>query len=379
VTSNVSNVGGSIVLSVPSVAQPLLKQSYLSVQILAILVLFICFVLSYLIKLQFKYHRLALNLYDYDVADPLNSTADRDSLASTTTASHLSNRRKLTSLLKRLLVKLLTKFASILLNFFFGYQFCQNCFVQQASSYNDSLTIFTHVFIDLCVLVRFGVMLLQKKSSQNKLAQLKKLEQKRAELFDPLNAKRYQQRGYYHYYYSYLIKNSQTSANQLRQHQHNQTTFRVFQLTDLALSAGFSAALFQLYPVPRALALLLLISLPALLTLVLLRFKSLLNATVNLTLLVLSLLYLSEPKSQLQQTVTTLPLSCNSHDDHQVSGLATWNLSLFLFLMVSISTHKCCVSVLDSHSGSRLYVQPPLYQLLHLPRVPAHSIHQVSD
>lgn len=142
-------------MSGPS-AHPLLKQSYLSVQILAILVLFICFVLSYLIKLQFKYHRLALNLYDYDVADPLNSTADRDSLASTTTASHLSNRRKLTSLLKRLLVKLLTKFASILLNFFFGYQFCQNCFVQQGASYNDSFTIFTHVFICVCVLVRFG-------------------------------------------------------------------------------------------------------------------------------------------------------------------------------------------------------------------------------
>ena len=39
------------------------KQSYLTLQILAILVFFICFILSYLIKLQFKYHRLALNLY----------------------------------------------------------------------------------------------------------------------------------------------------------------------------------------------------------------------------------------------------------------------------------------------------------------------------
>lgn len=165
-----------------------------------------------------------------------------------------------------------------------------------------------------------GIMVLLKKSSQNKSAQLKKLEQKRAELFDPLNAKRYQQRGYYHYYYSYLIKSSQTAANQLRQHQHNQSTFRVFQLTDLALSTGFSAALFQLFSVPRALELLLLVSLPALLTLVLLRFKSLLNATVNLTLLILSLLYLSEQRSLLQEwpAIGATPHPSCSHEQEQV-------------------------------------------------------------
>lgn len=44
-----------------------LKQSYLTLQIIIIFVFFICFILSYLIKLQFKYHRLALNLYDYDI------------------------------------------------------------------------------------------------------------------------------------------------------------------------------------------------------------------------------------------------------------------------------------------------------------------------
>jgi len=40
-----------------------LKDSYMTLQILALLVFFVCFILSYLIKLQFKYHRLALNLY----------------------------------------------------------------------------------------------------------------------------------------------------------------------------------------------------------------------------------------------------------------------------------------------------------------------------
>ena len=44
-----------------------LKQSYLTLQIIIIFVFFICFILSYLIKLQFKYHRLAINLYDYDI------------------------------------------------------------------------------------------------------------------------------------------------------------------------------------------------------------------------------------------------------------------------------------------------------------------------
>jgi hypothetical protein len=55
-------------LNIAGVVAPLLlKQSYLSVQIVAILVLFTCFLLSHLVRLQFKYHRLALNLYDYDV------------------------------------------------------------------------------------------------------------------------------------------------------------------------------------------------------------------------------------------------------------------------------------------------------------------------
>lgn len=93
---------------------------------------FICFILAALIRLQFKYHRLALNLYDYDLeqgrgggisgvggssvssnhgimaaaaAANLNDRDGGDSLASTTTGSHFSSSmsKRLTSLFKRLL------------------------------------------------------------------------------------------------------------------------------------------------------------------------------------------------------------------------------------------------------------------------------------
>jgi thiamine transporter ThiT len=59
-----------------------------------------------------------------------------DSLASTTTTSYFSsstntNRKskKLAYMLKCLLRKLFTKLARILLHFFYGYQFFQNCFI----------------------------------------------------------------------------------------------------------------------------------------------------------------------------------------------------------------------------------------------------------
>jgi len=141
--------------------------------------------------------------------DTLNSSAaddGRDSLASTTTASHLSSRRKLAVLLKRLLVKCITKSAAVLLKLFYGYQFAQNVFIQQTDSYSDSpLTVFIHLFICLCVLFRCGIVFMSKKNSLNKLEHLRKLEQKQKDLFDPANAKN-QHRYYYLYYYSYLIK-----------------------------------------------------------------------------------------------------------------------------------------------------------------------------
>lgn len=302
-----------------------IKQSYLTVQILAIFVFFICFILSYLIKLQFKYHRLALNLYDYDVDTLNSSTADRDdgrdSLASTTTASHLSSRRKITSLLKRLIAKLMTKFASILLNLYFGYQFCQNCFIQHMSSYTDSFTIFTHIFICFCVLFRCGIILMSKKNSMNKLNHLKKLEQKQKDLFDPLNAKN-RHRFYYYYYYSYLIKSSQNACNQLKQHQNNQSKFRVFQLNDMALFIGFIAALFQLFSFVKALENIFLF-MPVLLTLILFRYKSILNAVVNLSLTILSILFVSQDPASLKH---------RPECDSQVSVFSLLSPNLFTFL-----------------------------------------------
>ncbi len=234
-----------------------IKQSYLTLQIISFFVFFICFIFSYLIKLQFKYHRLALNLYDYDVENNFKSNTSqiandrdgRESLASTTTASHFSSsaNKKFSALVKRVLVRLLTKFASILLNLFFGYQFCQNCFIQQYSeSYMDAYTIFTHIFIFVCVMFRCLISLLNKKNSMNKLIHLKKLQQKQKDLFDPANAKN-PHRNYYFYYYSYLIKSTQNACNQLKQHQNNQNTFRIFQIDDMSLFAGFIGSLFHLF------------------------------------------------------------------------------------------------------------------------------------
>lgn len=98
-----------------------IAQSYLTLQIVTLFVFFICFILSALIRLQFKYHRLALNMYDVEqgrssqhhhaaaAAAAANAVAvDRDgvdSLASTTTGSHFSSSmsKKMTSLLKRIL------------------------------------------------------------------------------------------------------------------------------------------------------------------------------------------------------------------------------------------------------------------------------------
>lgn len=198
-----------------------LKQSYLTAQILAIFVFFICFMLAALIRLQFKYHRLALNLYDYDmeqggagagagggggiwsggagilnghshhrhasaataVSMHMNDRDGNDSLASTTTGSHFSSSmsKRLTTLLKRLLHRLLTKIASVLLYVTLGYQFCQNCFVESSASVrasHDSYGVFVHVAIALSVLFRSVVVVLEKRNSMNKLDYVKRLQRK---------------------------------------------------------------------------------------------------------------------------------------------------------------------------------------------------------
>ncbi len=280
-----------------------IKQSYLSLQIIILFVFFICFILSYLIKLQFKYHRLALYMYDYDVDNFLENQQEKDrdgmdSLASTTTGSHFSSsgNKKLSTLLKRILNRLFTKLASILLNFFFGYQFCQNCFVQQANEPSDPYTVFIHMFIMTCVLFRCFCIFLNKKNSSQQSSQLKKLQQKQKELVDPLNLKNNQHHQYYYYYYSYLIKSNQNQCNQLKQHQNNQNTFRIFQLDDVSLFVGFVSALFHLFNFLKAFELVF-VFLPLMLTLILFRFKSLLNALINLVLIVTSILIISSSSS----------------------------------------------------------------------------------
>ena len=323
-----------------------IKQSYLSLQIIVIFVFFICFILSQLIKLQFKYHRLALNMYDYDIeqggggsgngggggigftklSSSHNSTSqqqphhthrthqllldeqiqqqqreDRDgltSLASTTTASHFSSSasKKLCSLLKRLLTRLFTKLATILLSFVYGYQFCQNCFIQQQQSI-DAFTVFTHIFIGVCVCARSLIALASKRNAMNQLAHLRKLQQKQLDLFDPANHKS-ARRNYYLYYYSYLIKTSHESAacTQLKQHQANQHTFRLLHFDEMSLFVGFLAALYHLFAALKALELTF-IFVPMLLTLLLLRFKSLFNGTLNTALVFLAILVISHTSS----------------------------------------------------------------------------------
>jgi hypothetical protein len=267
------------------------KQSYLTLQIIFIFVFFICFIMSYLIKLQLKYHRLALNLYDYDT----EANRDRDgteSLASSTTISHFSSsnhNKKLTSLLKRLLNRLFTKLTSILLNLFFGYQFCQNCFIENGEQISKSpFSIFTHIFISLCVIFRCAIVLVNKKNSINQLNNLKKLQHEQTELFDQKNPNY----NYYFYYYSYLLKSNQNQCNQLKQHQTNQFTFRIFQLDDISLFIGFTAALFHLFTFLRAFELVF-VFLPLLFALILFRFKSLLSAVVNLLFIFVSILIIS--------------------------------------------------------------------------------------
>lgn len=65
--SNGTQQLSNVTVSSSSTISRSIKQSYLTLQIVALFVFFICFILAALIRLQFKYHRLALNLYDYDL------------------------------------------------------------------------------------------------------------------------------------------------------------------------------------------------------------------------------------------------------------------------------------------------------------------------
>ena len=271
-----------------------IKQSYLTLQILVVFVFFICFILSYLIKFQFKYHRWAISLYDYDIEitkEQEKDTVDRDSLASTTTASQFSssNSKKLYSIFKKILNRLFTKLASIILNFLFGYQFCQNCFIEKPNQIaQDSYSIFIHFFIFICVLFRCIIGFLKKKYSINFGKNLKKLQEKA--LYD---SKCNLNKNYYFNYYSYLMKYNQDQCNQLKQHQNNKNNFRIFQLDDMSLFSGFIISLFHLFNILKSVELTFVFA-PLLLTLILFRLKSILNASFNLGIFLLSVLFISK-------------------------------------------------------------------------------------
>lgn len=195
-----------------------------------------------------------------------------------------------------------------------------------------------------------------KKNSMNKLNHLKKLEQKQKDLFNPANAKN-PHRFYYYYYYSYLIKNSQIACNQLKQHQNNQSKFRIFQLNDTALFVGYILALFQLFSFFRALELIFLF-MPILLTLIMFRFKSILNATVNLSLIILAILYISQKSAQVVipefRAQSSNNYSC-SHVKEEPSNFNLLSYNLFTFfcflltfyLKAIMSIYYCSLTSLE--------------------------------
>ena len=149
-----------------------LKQSYLSLQIITVFIFFIYFILNNLIKLQLKYHRLAIrkNKYAYRnnnsvEMNGVNEEEDDDdddddddedqsddkikhnySFATSFSSSHYSSsiNSSRSSKLKRIFKIILSKFSSSLLYFFYGYQYCQNTFLTDITSprnINNSTTL----------------------------------------------------------------------------------------------------------------------------------------------------------------------------------------------------------------------------------------------
>lgn len=326
-----------------------IKQSYLTLQILIVFVFFICFILSYLIKFQFKYHRWAISLYDYDI-ETINQqdkdAVDRDSLASTTTVSHFSssNGKKLYSILKKIINRIFTKIASIILNFMFGYQFCQNCFIENPNQIaKDSYSIFIHFFIFFSALLRCLIGVFKKKNSINFGKNLKKLQEKA--LYD---SKCKLNQNYYFNYYSYLMKYNEKQCNQLKQHQNNKNNFRIFQLDDMSLFVGFILSLFHLFYILKSIELIF-VFLPLLLILILFRLKSILNASINLFIFLLSVMFISKMNtysitgiSEIIRHNNTLTNSSlfnliisNSYQNHSsIINLLSFNvLTFFAFLL----------------------------------------------
>ena len=101
-----------------------------------------------------------------------------------------------------------------------------------------------------------------------------------------------------------MIKYNQTAFNQLKQHQQNQSRFRVFQLNDVSLLVGFALAFFHLFPFGTAIQLLFVFS-PVLFSLVLFRLKSLLNGLLSLVAMFVALFYLSSLSNAATTTTAT--------------------------------------------------------------------------
>ncbi len=106
----------------------------------------------------------------------------------------------------------------------------------------------------------------------------------------------------------------------------------------MALFIGFCAALFQLFPATQAAQLLFLFA-PLFLSIILLRYKSILNAAVNVTLVLLSILLVSSRQLQKQQQFVAV----NSDQSNLCNGqaMATTVQSSFNLLSLNLITFIC--------------------------------------
>ena len=149
------SIGSSLEIDEPKYE---LKQSYLTLEIIAVFIFFIYFILNNLIKLQLKYHRLAIrkNKYGYsnssssnneneneddeDEEDIKNEKLNNYSFTTSFSSSHYSSSANSTraSRLKRIIKIILSKFSSNLLYFFYGYQYCQNTFLTDITTSNKT-------------------------------------------------------------------------------------------------------------------------------------------------------------------------------------------------------------------------------------------------
>ena len=137
-----------------------LKQSYLTLQIIAVFIFFIYFILNNLIKLQLKYHSRAIrkNKYSYRNSSNQENTVDNKddeeeededenkikhdySFSTSFSSSHYSSsiNSGRTSKFKRIFKIVLSKFSSSLLYFFYGYQYCQNTFLTDITALKQNI------------------------------------------------------------------------------------------------------------------------------------------------------------------------------------------------------------------------------------------------